>query len=629
MGLYENPPYYLTAYGIAVKRGFVGTELEWLESLVGKSVELRYDPEINALQWRNIGDSDWHDLMELEALQSEVITATLEELNQAKAETQTARDAALSAQSSAAAAAATATGRASAAETARTQAQTAQQKAEDAQKKAETAAASVSGVAAEVSKATQAAATATSKAQQASQSAASAAEQAAAAAEARTAAETAQQKAQAAAETVSGAKDAAQRAETAAQTAQTKAEEASSSAASAARDAQAAADAKTAAQTAGKTSADKAVLAQSWAVGGTGTREDEDVNNAKFWSENAQNAAGGGVTSFCGRSGAVLPQKGDYTAQLVGARPDTWTPTAQETGADPAGTAAAAVQAHQQAGDAHAALFEAKADRTLSNLTDPQMALYNLGAGVRPSHLINGYFTVNQEKWTGTPSAENQKIHDMWVLSWTPGGTGHAYALTDGGVSITSESVVGNDPGGVITNKFEEPIDGEWTLSVLMKIDSLPAGSYIAIQIANDTKQAYPGYSINSEAAQMEKYAIYTLTANISGWEASDVMRVSVYNYGGPAAFAVKSVKLEPGAKQTHARLDGTGVWKRLPQPDEDYAVQLAKCQRYYQLYSSAEVRPNSPIDCRPTMRTPEGGKLTQGTIVIDDVTYYYNSAEL
>lgn len=269
------------------------------------------------------------------------------------------------------------------------------------------------------------------------------------------------------------------------------------------------------------------------------------------------------------------------------------------------------------------------ADRSLSNLTDHQTALYNLGAGAQPNHLINGDFTVNQEKWTGTPSAENQKIHDMWVLSWTPGGTGHAYALTDGGVSITSESVVGNDPGGVITNKFEEPIDGEWTLSVLMKIDSLPAGSYIAIQIANDTKQAYPGYSINSEAAQMEKYAIYTLTANISGWEASDVMRVSVYNCGGPATFSVKSVKLEPGAKQTHARLDGTGVWKRLPQPDEDYAVQLAKCQRYYQLYSGAAVRPNSPIDCRPVMRTPTGGRLTQGTIVIDGVTYYYNSAEL
>jgi len=37
MGLYDNPPYYLTAYGLAVKRGFTGTLDEWLESLNGKT----------------------------------------------------------------------------------------------------------------------------------------------------------------------------------------------------------------------------------------------------------------------------------------------------------------------------------------------------------------------------------------------------------------------------------------------------------------------------------------------------------------------------------------------------------------------------------------------------------------
>ena len=33
--------------------------------------------------------------------------------------------------------------------------------------------------------------------------------------------------------------------------------------------------------------------AQSWAVGGTGTREGEDTNNAKYWSDKAKEAAGG------------------------------------------------------------------------------------------------------------------------------------------------------------------------------------------------------------------------------------------------------------------------------------------------------------------------------------------------
>lgn len=35
MGMYENPPYYLSTYALAVKRGFKGTEDEWLKSLQG------------------------------------------------------------------------------------------------------------------------------------------------------------------------------------------------------------------------------------------------------------------------------------------------------------------------------------------------------------------------------------------------------------------------------------------------------------------------------------------------------------------------------------------------------------------------------------------------------------------
>ena len=65
--------------------------------------------------------------------------------------------------------------------------------------------------------------------------------------------------------------------------------------------------------------ADSSVLSRSWAVGGTGTRTGEDTNNARYWSDVAAAAAGGGVTSFNGRGGAVTPQAGDYTASMVGA----------------------------------------------------------------------------------------------------------------------------------------------------------------------------------------------------------------------------------------------------------------------------------------------------------------------
>lgn len=41
----------------------------------------------------------------------------------------------------------------------------------------------------------------------------------------------------------------------------------------------------------------------------------------------------GGVSSFNGRMGDVKPGEDDYTAAMVHARPDNWTPTAAEVGA--------------------------------------------------------------------------------------------------------------------------------------------------------------------------------------------------------------------------------------------------------------------------------------------------------
>lgn len=52
-----------------------------------------------------------------------------------------------------------------------------------------------------------------------------------------------------------------------------------------------------------------------------------------------------GVASFNGRAGAVVPQAGDYTAVMVGARPDTWTPTAGDIGAVTETQMTAAIQA--------------------------------------------------------------------------------------------------------------------------------------------------------------------------------------------------------------------------------------------------------------------------------------------
>ena len=108
------------------------------------------------------------------------------------------------------------------------------------------------------------------------------------------AAQTAAETAQAAAEE---ARDAAEIAQVSAEIAQGKAEAARDAAGTAEGMAEIAQDKAEAARDAAKSAAVTATaggnMAKSWAVGGTGTREGENTNNARYWAEQAQNAAGG------------------------------------------------------------------------------------------------------------------------------------------------------------------------------------------------------------------------------------------------------------------------------------------------------------------------------------------------
>lgn len=177
---------------------------------------------------------------------------------------------------------------------------------------------------AQVQSAAAQAATAAKNAQDAAEAAQGKAEDAQAAAEAaQTKAETAQSKAETAqskAETAQGKAESAQSAaESAATSASGSASAAASSASAAALSEDASAEYEAGSKTAAASAEANAKLSESWAVGGTGTRTGEDTNNAKYWAMAAQGAAGGGVTSFNGRGGAVVPKQGDYTAAMVGA----------------------------------------------------------------------------------------------------------------------------------------------------------------------------------------------------------------------------------------------------------------------------------------------------------------------
>lgn len=191
-------------------------------------------------------------------------------------------------------------------------AQTSEQYAgEYAQAAANSAASASSSATAAASSATAAKASEGAAAGSATNAAASATSAGKSASEASEKASDAANSALAAATSAQTAESAGSAATDAASTASTAAKEASGSASQAQESAAAAAESAASVDDINKT-------AQSWAVGGTGTREGEDTNNAKYWAEQAQQAAGGGVVSFNGRAGSVVPQAGDYEKGMVG-----------------------------------------------------------------------------------------------------------------------------------------------------------------------------------------------------------------------------------------------------------------------------------------------------------------------
>lgn len=187
---------------------------------------------------------------------------------------------------------------------------------------------------------------ASQKAAQAAETNAKASETAAAAsqASAETASASAQASAAAAAKSAQTAQGAASTATNAASSADQSATSASSSASQAS--AAAAAAAKSAAGVDGINK-----TAQSWAVGGTGTRPGEDTDNAKYWAKQAEAVVGGDFATKNEAQGYVTAHN-----QSVDAHRDIRNALNNK---ETAGAAATAVTAHNEDSTAHADIREA------------------------------------------------------------------------------------------------------------------------------------------------------------------------------------------------------------------------------------------------------------------------------
>ena len=225
------------------------------------------------------------------------------------------------------------------------------------------------------------------------------------------------------------------------------------------------------------------------------------------------------------------------------------------------------------------------------------------GSAVRISNrnlLDNGDFRnpVNQRGQTSYTG--NRYGIDRWRVS-TNNSTA-AVSVGDGWINFTS------DASGTYINfssTVEKVQPGNYTLSFL--VDDYTKAQQIFLQ---------------GKVSQMV-FTSNLLTMTFSVAETSAIA-VGIQKKAASSTLKIYAAKLEPGSVQTLAHQEN-GVWV-LNDPLPNYAEELAKCQRYYQLYTSAAQRPTNGADCRPVMRI---ANPSQGTIAISGTTYYFNDANL
>ena len=207
-----------------------------------------------------------------------------------------------------------------------------------------------------------------------------------------------------------------------------------------------------------------------------------------------------------------------------------------------------------------------------------------------PNLLDNWYFAnpVNQRGQTSWVNPSNWPYSiDRWQI--TPSSV---VSLADDGITVTADL-----QQALEKDRFE--FGRTYTFSVLSSDGRLGKHTFVLTSDTNINVGLGFGYFV----------------CFLSG----DNVWFRIYGDGS----TYKAAKLELGSQQTLAHKDANGNWVLNEIPD--YGEQLARCQRYFQLYSAADKRPAKAVDCRPVMRA----NPSQGTIAIGGTTYYYNTADL
>lgn len=265
--------------------------------------------------------------------------------------------------------------------------------------------------------------------------------------------------------------------------------------------------------------------ARSWSSGDTGTRPGEEADNAKYWASVARENAGGNYATLTEAEGLAAAAKSEAIA--------------------------------------------ASANKELSNLTDYQKALCNIGG--RPnknlaenwyfagggSQLGYGVFPINQRGKT-LYSEMQQNMFDRW---WHTADVG-TFELTSDGLKITSQA----DVNACMGQFFDTYVAEKTTVT----LSALYRG-----QIILD----FYGYTHTPSPVVNDGWGMHSYTYTIpAGTNLADKLYCPTVKAAAGTTAYILAVKFEIGDKQTLAYQDSNGIWRLFETPH--YGETLAQCQR-------------------------------------------------
>lgn len=201
---------------------------------------------------------------------------------------------------------------------------------------------------------------------------------------------------------------------------------------------------------------------------------------------------------------------------------------------------------------------------------------------------------------------------DMW---YTTGAT-LSVDVTAEGVKLYKNAASTN-PAWAQALETDAAVGQTVTVSMLYKGNGEGASLRVAQSGGIVTLSNVSDWTLAQKTFALEKWSVGTL---------QDRAIVAIQCFESMAAnqgLYIKAIKLELGEQQTLAHQNGDGAWVLNELPD--YGGELLRCQRYYQVYTTAAARPAKALDCRPVMRTDP----VQSTVSVGGATLYANSAEL